>query len=62
VECRRLELRRVLLTCAADNEPSRRMILANGGIPDVRKEGKGNEARFWITPSDGDPEGAGVSR
>jgi hypothetical protein len=38
------------------------MILANGGIPDVRKEGKGNEARFWITPSDGDPEGSGVSQ
>ena len=33
-QCRDLGLARVLLTCAADNEPSRRVILANGGIPD----------------------------
>jgi predicted acetyltransferase len=44
-ECRRLGLRRVLLTCDPDNEPSRRVILANGGAPDVRLAG---EDRFWI--------------
>jgi predicted acetyltransferase len=35
----------VLLTCDADNEPSRRVILANGGVPDGRS---GHEDRFWI--------------
>lgn len=42
VECRRLGLERVLLTCAADNEPSRRVIIANGGVRDGRD-------RYWIT-------------
>ncbi|UKD57916.1 hypothetical protein L3Q65_14675 [Amycolatopsis sp. FU40] len=42
-ECRRLE--RVLLTCEADNERSRRAILSNGGVPDGRRRG---EDRFWI--------------
>ena len=46
VECRRLGLDRVLLTCATDNEPSRRMILANGGVPDGRCRG---EDRYWIS-------------
>jgi predicted acetyltransferase len=46
VECRRLGLERVLLTCAADNEPSRRVILANGGVHDGRARG---EDRYWIT-------------
>lgn len=45
-ECGRLGLDRVLLTCAVDNEPSRRVILANGGVPDGRARG---EDRFWIT-------------
>lgn len=45
-ECRRLGLTRVLLTCAVDNEPSRRVILANGGVPDSRRHG---EDRYWIT-------------
>ena len=45
-ECRRLGLDRVLLTCAAGNEPSRRVILANGGVPDGHRHG---EDRFWIT-------------
>jgi predicted acetyltransferase len=45
VECRRLGLGRVLLSCDADNEPSRRVILANGGTPDGRARG---EDRFWI--------------
>ncbi|MCG3753705.1 GNAT family N-acetyltransferase [Amycolatopsis sp. Poz14] len=44
-ECRGLGLDRVLLTCAEDNEPSRRVILSNGGVPDGRKRG---EDRFWI--------------
>lgn len=45
-ECRRLGLDRVLLTCDEDNEPSRRVILANGGVPDGHTRG---EDRFWIT-------------
>jgi len=44
-ECRELGLGRVLLTCDSDNEPSRRVILANGGIPDGHK---GGEDHFWI--------------
>jgi predicted acetyltransferase len=44
-ECRRLGIDRVLLTCDADNEPSRRVILSNGGVPDGRT---GGELRFWI--------------
>jgi predicted acetyltransferase len=44
-ECRRIGLPRVLLTCAVDNEPSRKVILANGGVhEDVRSE----HDRFWI--------------
>jgi predicted acetyltransferase len=44
-ECRRLALDRVLLTCARSNEPSRRVILVNGGVPDGHARG---EDRFWI--------------
>lgn len=44
-ECRRLGLGRVLLTCDPGNEPSRRVILANGGVRDGRARG---EDRFWI--------------
>jgi predicted acetyltransferase len=44
-ECRALGLDRVLVTCDVSNEPSRRVILANGGVPDVQS---GQEARFWI--------------
>ena len=44
-QCRELGLDRVLLTCDSDNEPSRRVILANGGVPDGQKRG---EDRFWI--------------
>ena len=44
-QCRELGMDRVLLTCTPDNEPSRRVILANGGIPDGRARG---EDRFWI--------------
>lgn len=45
-ECRRLGLERVLLTCAPGNEPSRRVIVANGGEPDGHRHG---EERYWIT-------------
>lgn len=48
--CRQLGLDRVLLTCDVDNEPSRRVILANGGVPDGRRRG---EDRFWIDLSPG---------
>jgi predicted acetyltransferase len=44
-EARHLGLDRVLLTCDVDNEPSRRVILANGGVPDGRS---GHDDRFWI--------------
>lgn len=45
-QCRGLGLDRVLVTCAIDNEPSRRVILANGGEPDGQRDG---EDRFWIS-------------
>ena len=45
VECRRLGLERVLLTCDPDNIGSRKAILANGGVPDGNTAG---EDRFWI--------------
>jgi predicted acetyltransferase len=44
-ECRAMGLQRVLLTCAVDNEPSRKVILANGG---VREDERRGEDRFWI--------------
>jgi predicted acetyltransferase len=50
--CRELGLERVLLTCATDNEPSRRVILANGGVPDGQA---GGEYRFWIGLDRGSP-------
>ncbi len=46
VECRRLGLDRVLLTCDPENVASRRVIAANGGQPDGNSAG---EDRFWIT-------------
>ncbi|MGW4397442.1 GNAT family N-acetyltransferase [Amycolatopsis nivea] len=58
-ECRGLGLDRVLLTCDPDNEPSRRVILANGGVPDGRKRG---EDRFWIELGDAVQPTGGVSR
>jgi predicted acetyltransferase len=45
-ECAHLGLDRVLLTCESDNVASRRVILANGGVPDGQTRG---EDRFWIT-------------
>lgn len=44
-EARRLGLATVLVTCDVDNEWSRRVILANGGVADGRARG---EDRFWI--------------
>lgn len=54
VECARLGLglSRVLLTCSHDNEASRLVILANGGVPDGRARG---EDRFWISLSSLNP-------
>jgi predicted acetyltransferase len=54
-ECRRLGMYRVLLTCAADNIASRKVILANGGVPDSRIRG---EDRFWIRLSQAGSVGA----
>jgi predicted acetyltransferase len=47
-ECRRMGIENVLLTCAVDNEPSRKVILANGGIHEDERQG---EDRFWIDVS-----------
>lgn len=44
--CEGLGPRRVLLTCLPDNVASRRVILANGGVPDGQARG---EDRFWIS-------------
>jgi predicted acetyltransferase len=44
-ECRRLGLTKVLVTCAVENEWSRRVILANGGVADGQARG---DDRFWI--------------
>lgn len=46
VECRRMGLKRVLVTCDGANEGSRRVILANGGVFEDSVKG---EDRFWIT-------------
>jgi predicted acetyltransferase len=45
VEARRVGLSRALLSCTPDNEASRRVILANGGVPAARLK---EEDRFWI--------------
>jgi predicted acetyltransferase len=45
-----LGLDKILLTCDVSNEPSRRVILANGGVPDGQARG---EDRFWINLSTG---------
>jgi predicted acetyltransferase len=48
-ECRRLGIGQVLLTCDPANEPSRKVILSNGGVPDGQQRG---EDRFWIRLDD----------
>ena len=55
VECRRLGLSRVLITCDPGNIGSRKVILANGGVPDGQSDG---EDRFWITLADGGRPGS----
>jgi predicted acetyltransferase len=45
-ECEGLGLSRVLLTCVPENLASRRVIRANGGVPDGRR---GGEDRYWIS-------------
>jgi predicted acetyltransferase len=44
-QCRAIGLQRILLCCAPDNEPSRRVIAANGGRADGNRHG---EDRYWI--------------
>ena len=47
---RAIGLRRVLVTCDAGNEPSRKVILANGGVAGGREthEGAPDKLRFWV--------------
>lgn len=45
-QCRELGIERVLVTCAPENVPSRRVILANGGTPDGNLAG---DDRYWIS-------------
>ena len=49
--CRHLGLEKVLVTCDATNEPSRRIILANGGVFDGTAVSDEDETveRYWIT-------------
>jgi predicted acetyltransferase len=51
VVCQQLGLREVLVTCAVDNLGSRRVIEANGGIPDRIVDG---EAQYWLPTSEQD--------
>lgn len=48
-ECRQLKLKKVMITCDKDNEASRAVILANGGVysRDVIDDGKTTQI-FWI--------------
>jgi predicted acetyltransferase len=52
---REIGLRRVLVTCDAINEPSRRVILANGGVADGREthEGAPDRLRIWVATGGG---------
>ena len=47
---REVGLRRVQITCDEDNEPSRRVIVANGGVLDGRYVESGGKTKlsFWI--------------
>ena len=50
--CRQIGLEKVLVTCNADNEGSRRAILKNGGVYEgaVREPGEDTDTeRYWIT-------------
>ncbi|MBQ8618101.1 MAG: GNAT family N-acetyltransferase [Clostridia bacterium] len=51
VYCKALELDRVLITCLADNEASRRTIVKNGGAYEYTVREPGEDAdieRYWI--------------
>ena len=50
--CRKIGLERVLITCNADNEGSRRTIMKNGGVYENTVYEPGEECgtqRYWIT-------------
>jgi predicted acetyltransferase len=51
VVCQQLGLRQVLVTCAVDNQGSRRVNEANGGVLDRIVDG---EARYWLSTSQHD--------
>ncbi len=48
---RAIGLHRVLVTCDEDNEPSRKVILANGGVPAGTRVEAGGQRKllFWVT-------------
>jgi len=49
--CREMKLGRVLITCATDNEASRRTIIKNGGVYEntvFDPEDQSNTERYWI--------------
>lgn len=49
--CREMNLGRVLITCATDNEASRRTIIKNGGVYEntvFDPEDQSNTERYWI--------------
>ncbi len=51
IECRKLGIDRVLMTCDKDNEASAKTIIRNGGVLEnefVNSDG-GLEQRYWIT-------------
>lgn len=53
-ECRKLGIRKVLMTCDSDNVGSAKSILNNGGVLEnevINEEGK-PEQRYWITLTD----------
>ncbi len=52
-ECRKLGIKRVLITCNEDNEGSRKVILKNGGVYESTVFEPGENAyleRYWIDP------------
>ena len=50
IECLKLNIRKVLITCDKDNVASAKTIIKNGGILENEKpEGNGITQRYWIT-------------
>ncbi len=48
-KCRELKLKKVMISCAKDNAPSEKVIIANGGVFEKEVEGDGRIIkRFWI--------------